>query len=187
MVSFASYYFGNHYAENQTPVKYILCFVCTQCVYMIHTVLDYAITRSSMKIMISLWSSYTHYMSYTATYTCVQNRTIQYTNTTHTLGFFIFTVTCPTIPTPSNGRLSTSDNTRGTTVTITCNDGYELDSTTGSSSSVCGNNGEWNPSLGRCKRGQYIVYYIIQLYFRPRKLNYFFIIPARIFAFACQF
>ncbi|XP_067018332.1 uncharacterized protein [Acropora muricata] len=52
-------------------------------------------------------------------------------------------------PPPSNGQISLpcSDNSQvhsGTHCTVTCDNGYKID---GHSSSVCGNDGEWNPRI----------------------------------------
>ncbi|CAI8002255.1 Deleted in malignant brain tumors 1 protein, partial [Geodia barretti] len=60
---------------------------------------------------------------------------------------------CPALPTPTNGRLSSSNNTGGTTVRVVCNVGFTFDPTTGGDPSVtCGSDGQWNSTLGGCKQ-----------------------------------
>ena len=60
---------------------------------------------------------------------------------------------CTALPTPSNGRLSTSDTTAGTVVHIDCDNGYTFDPATGSKSVVCRSDGSWNSTLAGCKEG----------------------------------
>ena len=62
---------------------------------------------------------------------------------------FLVGVTCPTSswPAPSNGQLSNlcrgqSQVQSGTTCSVTCNNGYQLN---GPSSSRCGDDGNWSP------------------------------------------
>ena len=62
---------------------------------------------------------------------------------------FLVGVTCPTSswPAPSNGELSNhcraqSQVQSGTTCSVTCNNGYQLN---GPSSSRCGDDGNWSP------------------------------------------
>jgi CUB/sushi domain-containing protein len=59
-------------------------------------------------------------------------------------------LSCPTLPTPAHGRLSTVATTPGLTVSLVCETGFTYDPSSGPPSIVCRGDGSWNASLGDC-------------------------------------
>ena len=68
-------------------------------------------------------------------------------------GFSLCPVSCPALPAPVHGSLSTSDTSPGITVSVVCDDDYTFNPTTGNPSVVCGADGVWNSTLAGCKQG----------------------------------
>ena len=70
--------------------------------------------------------------------------------------FFPVTVTCPALPSPSNGEkqgctgIATED--YGTVCRFSCNQGYDA---SGSEVRTCQENGEWSGELFSCQKGTY--------------------------------
>ncbi len=64
-------------------------------------------------------------------------------------GFPNTVVTCPVLPTPTNGALSTTSRDYLTTVTYSCDTGYVL---TGSAARQCLATGEWFGVAPTCPR-----------------------------------
>ena len=67
----------------------------------------------------------------------------------HYMLFFAFTVACPQIADPTNGRIvgdATVDSV-GSTLTFQCNAGYSL---VGATTITCQDNGQWDPSPPFC-------------------------------------
>ena len=51
---------------------------------------------------------------------------------------------------PANGSLSSEDVIAGTSVTLSCDNGFSL---FGNETLLCQDNGVWNGSVGTCKKG----------------------------------
>ena len=58
-------------------------------------------------------------------------------------------VRCPTLPNPTNGRVTQQGNEPGDRATYTCNSGYELDD---GSTRICQTNGRWSGETPTCER-----------------------------------
>ena len=65
------------------------------------------------------------------------------------LFFFIVAVRCSSLNAPSDGSVSLSGTTVGSTATYSCNDGFRLQ---GESKRRCQNNGEWSGRAPTCQR-----------------------------------
>ena len=83
---------------------------------------------------------------------------------------FVEIVTCPPLTAPDNGAIDCSlgddgEANPGDTCTFTCNDGYELGSST---SRTCGDDGSWSGTDATCTFGMMILYMLIAMYTLPQ-------------------